>query len=848
MARARLVGIGASCPIGGEWELAAVPPGLVQTPDKLDAFALSWIGCDGPLPAAAALRTAGLWSFERPRDFDAEDWWYRCRFAPPSGSGRYRLRFEGLATVADVWLNGRHILHSENMFVEHAVDADGLVDGENELALRFHSMSHLLADRRARPRWRTGLVRHQQLRWHRTTLLGQIPAWCPPVAAVGPWRPISLEPVAPLLLERAEVRTELAGDEGIVHATIHAAFAPGSVPSGGVLTVGEVQAPVAIEQTTDRDFVLRAIARLPRARRWWPHTHGTPALYPARISIEGGGRPMEVDLGRVGFRTLEVDRGADGEGFGIRVNGADIFCRGVCWTPLDLARLVVEPDAYREALERLRDAGMNMIRVSGTMVYEAEAFHDLCDELGILLWQDLMFANMDYPAAHDAFAHSITLETRQQLERLQSRPSLAVLCGNSEVEQQVAMLGLPAEMWTSPLFSATLPGIAAEVAPDVPFLPSTPTGGTLPFQTDRGVSHYYGVGAYLRPFDDVRRAGVRFASECLGFSNVPELETVDLVLREGESPGHHPRWKARVPRDAGAGWDFEDVRDHYVALLFGVDATGLRARDPERYLALGRVATGEAMLRVFAEWRRVGSSCRGGLVWFAHDLWPGAGWGIIDSSGRPKAAYWYLKRALAPIALLATDEGLNGLQLHVVNDSDAPVKADLCVSLYRGGQLTVASATTSLMVQARGAQSVHADALFEGFRDLTYAYRFGPPGHDVVAARLIDPASGMLLGSAQCFPCGLPADRTGLLGLNAQAVWANGGFLLHLRTERFAHAVAIEADGVVPDDNYLHLEPGVPRRVFLRAADPSRPLRGIVAALNGSDAAPIVLVEESGGI
>ena len=140
-----------------------------------------------------------------------------------------------------------------------------------------------------------------------------------------------------------------------------------------------------------------------------------------------------------------------------------------------------------------------------------------------------------------------------------------------------------------------------------------------------------------------------------------------------------------MPRDAGAGWDFEDVRDHYVERLFGVAPAELRARDPERYLALGRVATGEAMLRTFAEWRRPGSSCRGGLVWFARDLWPGAGWGVIDSTGRPKAAYWYLKRALAPVALLTADEGLNGLWFHAVNDTIEPIEADLRIARYRDG-------------------------------------------------------------------------------------------------------------------------------------------------------------------
>jgi beta-mannosidase len=483
---------------------------------------------------------------------------------------------------------------------------------------------------------------------------------------------------------------------------------------------------------------------------------------------------------------------------------------------------------------------MNMVRVGGTMVYETDAFHDLCDELGILVWQDFMFANMNYPSTDGAFARAVTLEARQLLQRLQGRPSIAVLCGNSEVEQQVAMLGLPAEQCKNPLFDELLPRLAGSFVPDAVWLPSTPTGGTLPFHADRGVTHYYGVGAYLRPFEDARRAGVRFAAECLGFSNIPDAPTLDDLLGEGVAPGHHPRWKAAVPRDAGAGWDFEDVRDHYVRSLFGVEPFDLRARDVDRYLALGRVATGEAMLRTFAEWRRPASSCQGGLVWFARDLCPGAGWGVIDSAGRPKAAYWYLKRALAPVALLAVDEGLNGLWLHAVNDTCEPIEVEIRVALYREGRVLGARASTSLTIPARGSRSVHADALFDGFVDLTYAYRFGPPGHDVVAATLWNRTTGATLAAAHCFPCGLPTACDNALGLVAHAERLAGSYAVILKADRFAHAVAVEAEGFVPDDNYFHLEPGETKRLVLHAEGPGKRLRGSVFALNGAGPVSIV--------
>jgi beta-mannosidase len=834
MSTARTTGSRTTRPLDGVWEIAAAAPGRAQTPADLEGLALDWIACSGPMPAAAALRAAGRWDLDRPRDFDVEEWWYRCRFSASDAGSHSQLRFDGLATVVDVWLNGTHILRSESMFVANTVDVSGILRNDNELVLRFHALGPMLAVRRSRPKWRTGLVASQQLRWHRTALLGRMPAWCPPVAPVGPWREILVQSADSFRVEETDVRARLDGDVGIVKVIVLATGLRETGEIRGSLTVGEQSAPVKFRASAGGKISLQATVRVPHAKRWWPHTHGSQPLYSVRLSIELDGEVIDIDLGRVGFRTIEIASGADGESFGLLVNGVAVFCRGACWTPLDLARLSADPAEYRAALERLRDAGMNMLRVGGTMVYETAAFHDLCDELGILVWQDFMFANMDYPSDDASFTSAVALEAQQLLHRLQGRPSIAVVCGNSEVEQQAAMLGLPSEQWTNRLFDDLLAGLVKSLAPGVAWLPSTPTGGTLPFQADRGVTHYYGVGAYLRPFDDSRRAGVRFAAECLAFSNIPNATMMDAFLGEGVTPGHHPRWKAAIPRDAGSGWDFEDVRDHYVRLLFNVDPSELRARDVERYLALGRVSTGEAMLRTFAEWRRPGSTCRGGLVWFARDLRPGAGWGVVDSTGQPKAAYWYLKRALNPVALLAIDEGLNGLWLHAMNDTCDSIEAEIRIALYREGRLRGVPASTLLTIPSRGHHSVHADAIFEGFADLTYAYRFGPPGHDVVAATLLDHATGAILAAAHCFPCGLPTARDSALGLLAAAQPIASGYAVNLKVDRFAHAVAIDAEGFVPDDNYFHLEPGDPRRIVLRAEVPGRPLRGRVSALNGT--------------
>jgi beta-mannosidase len=169
-----------------------------------------------------------------------------------------------------------------------------------------------------------------------------------------------------------------------------------------------------------------------------------------------------------------------------------------------------------------------------------------------------------------------------------------------------------------------------------------------------------------------------------------------------------------------------------------------------------------------------------------------------------------------------------------MNETCDPIDAEVRITRYRQGRPCGVPVSTLLNIPARGHGSVHADAVFEGFADLTYAYRFGPPGHDVVAATLRNRGTGAILGSAHCFPCGLPTARDSALGLMADAQPIEGGYTINMKVDRFAYAVAIEAEGFVPDDNYFHLEPGDQRQIVLRADVPGRPLRGRVSALNGT--------------
>ena len=575
---------------------------------------------------------------------------------------------------------------------------------------------------------------------------------------------------------------------------------------------------------------------------WWPHTHGEPALYEAEIIITFTDPHGEVtvDLGQIGFRTLTVDT-AEGD-FSIAINGVPIFCRGSNWTPLDVVSPAASPQATYAAVAEAQAAGLNMLRVNGCMVYEDDSFFDACDVLGVLVWQDFMFANMDYPAEDDAFVSNVTNEAVQQLARWQAHPSLAIICGNSEGEQQAAMWGAPRDAWTQPLFDERLAALAQEYCADVHYWPSSSSGGSFPHQNDFGTTSYYGVGAYLRPLDDARRANPRFASECLAFANLPSCATIARIPRDGTLQSHHPAWKSRVPRDLGAGWDFDDVRDHYLRLLYGVDPVALRSVDHDRYLQLSRAVSAEVIEAVISEWRRPSSACRGALLWFHRDLWAGAGWGMLDERGLPKAAFHGLRRACLPIHLFITDEGTNGLYLHVVNDPGEQIRAAVEVSLYRRDGLRVRESSRAISVPAHGGRSWAMGEWFDDFVDTARSYRFGPSEYALVAATLRDDQQ-RVVDRAFFFPEGLSATQDLDVGLSIVGIEKvpGGGLSISVSTDRPAQSVHFDADGHVAQDDYFHLAPGEVRTVCLSRSDAeeSAPGRVTVAALNAWSSATI---------
>lgn len=802
------------------WQLCESPPGAWPDPAAAERAMCveakkAWTPCQVPGTVAQALHAVGAYDLDQPRPLHGSDFWYRREV---SGVGAYVLRCEGLATLAEVFLDGRSVACSSSMYLPVSVTLN--LAGRSVLHLVFRSLNTYLASLKLpRARWRVAMVPNQSLRGVRTTLLGHMPSWCPDVHVVGPWQAIRLIPAdgvlavqlhASVVGEGGRVRVEITSGSDLSKQSLACAGVAANLRAvGGQTYVGDIE--------------------ITQVQRWWPQGMGAQVLYEVTLELPEGC----LTLGKVGFRSIELDRGADGCGFTLVVNGHNMFARGAVYTPPDMLHPGGE-EGLAQRLQLLVDMGANMVRVAGPFCYESSAFYRHCDALGLLVWQDLMLANFDYPLADEVFAATLEKEIEVLLQRIAGAASLAVLCGGSEIHQQATMLGLPSERRQLRFFSERLPQMCAVLAPQLIVVPNSPYGGDLPFSVRKGVSHYFGVGAYERPLEDARRAEPRFVTECLAFSNVPE----PISLESLKVPAvHHPDWKVGVPRDRMASWDFEDTRDHYLERVFGLHPAQLRRSDPSHYLAASRAVVAHVVGSTIAEWRRPASPTRGALVFTAGDVRVGAGWGLIDVSGEPKSPYYAFRQAAKPLALFLSDEGCDGLDIHLINDTPQVYTLILEVRVLRQGALDVARGELRVDVPAHEGLTVPATRIIGAFFDLTYAFRFGEAGHDFVHVSATGVADSKTVSLDTGYFPGGPYATPSHLNLRVQLQKNGGIWALEVSVASVGRFVHIDDRTHRPEDNYFHLPPGMTRRVALlpRFRHSNTPPQGTVTALNATD-------------
>ncbi len=840
----RMAGIHQELLLSG-WHIQKTAAGAVNQPAHLATSA--WQPTQVPGTVAQHCIAHGLDA----SNIDDADWWYTAESDLPErvNTSTLEIIFTGLATLAEVWLNGQLLATSQSMFVPLCLPAP-LISGRNCWHLCFRSLAQALGQRRPRPSWKTPLVEQQQLRWFRTSLLGRMPGWTQPLPVIGPWQAVHCYEKAVVFLRDSHISTGFSRNNNVsdgawLKANFILEVATDQIPTG-CLKISNQELPLMFRQETGQQESRQQVPRKQEPRkwiaeitttladmpRWWPHTHGDSPLVAAELQVTLN-QPFNFPLGKLGFKSLELCR--DNGKLAFVINGQEIFCRGACWTPQDVVTLSSSAEQLRNSLLQARDAGVNMLRINGTMAYESDDFYSLCDELGILVWQDFMFANMDYPTQDKDFAALIDTEVQHHLRRLSAHCCIAAYCGGNEVYMQAAMVGLPASAYRNAFFDQQLPERCEQLHSGIVYFPSSPCEGDLPFLPNVGTSHYYGVSAYRQPVADAELSQVKFATECLAFSNIPEANTLDKLFQGKQPYMHSPLWQEGVPRMASSGWDFEDVRDFYLTELYGINPVALRAYDTPRYLEYSRVLTGEIMAQTIALWRSQFTPCAGALMWFWRDLQLGAGWGLIDSLGQPKAAYYSWKRTCQPCAIFLLDRGLNGLVIELINETAQGLDLRIELHGYNAQDAETIAVNHSIHLPARSQQTLMADALIGHFTDLPHSYRFGPIQHRLLHARLLDIKTETLVSEDFYFPQREFLSRQRQQGINIEATEiAAGQYSIKVLSPVFLQWVKLDLPGFQLSNNYFHLAPNRFIEIIARSQNISEatPLKGYLEAIN----------------
>jgi len=401
--------------------------------------------------------------------------------------------------------------------------------------------------------------------------------------------------------------------------------------------------------------------------RWWPRGRGDQPLHDLTIEIRDGDAVLDRATRRIGLRIVALDTGRDPEGsrFRIVVNGEAIFCKGANWIPDGLFPGTAPDADVRRRIEQAVEAGFDMLRVWGGGTYESDAFHDACDELGVMVWQDFMFACATYPE-EDPYPALIEREARHQVARLASHPSLVLWCGGNENVLAWRNWGWkermdPAQTWGRRYFTELLPAIAAELDPSRPFVPDSPWSGSVdadPNDPDHGDRHTWDLKV-----EEVRELVPRFVSE-FGHQAPPDRRTIEEAIGAEALSSESPEaLEAFAGRQRGWGGD-QAQYDRRLEEWFS-PATDLDGR-------LWRMQLLQARATTFAyEWLRLNQPrCGGALIWQLNDAWTGHSWSLIDVAGRPKPSWWAARHACSR-RLRAFSVGESGIEIGGVNDDRA---------------------------------------------------------------------------------------------------------------------------------------------------------------------------------
>lgn len=712
---------------------------------------------------------------------------------------------EGLDTLAHVSLNGREIAFADNMHITWVWDVkEQLHAGENTLEIRFDSPILYCAKKAeeapgwessdATPGFRHLRKAHCMFGWD----------WGPRLPDAGIWRPIFLRTWDTARLENALMLQ--AHHDGVVDVTIRPEIAGESAWSAEITAPdGEV---IIIPETTAAEQVIA----IQNPQLWWPNGLGKQPLYRVTVRLATG----DTRMWRIGLRTMTVSREKDewGEEFCHVVNGVKVFAMGADYIPEDNILARVTPERTRRLLEDCKAANFNAIRVWGGGYYPDDAFYDICDELGLLVWQDLMYACAFYDLTPD-FERSIRVETHQNVARLRHHASLALICGNNEMEMFMAGANsalINHRTWefvpTYPhhitdyvkMFEYILPAIVKETAPQTYWWPASPSSGgnfDAPNDENRGDNHYWDVWHGEKPFTEYRKFFFRYASE-FGFQSFPCLKSVEQFTLPDDR-NIFSRVMERHQRNQAANGK----------ILSYLSQTFRYPNSFDDLLYASQLMQAEAIRYGVEHWRRNRGRCMGAIIWQLNDIWPVASWASIDYYGRWKALHYVAKRFFAPVMISAEEEGELSQNPKINEYHPAPLeksfRLNVCNETLRDvtGEVVWALRTPDGAIVRQNQQTLTIPAMSAKWLDKVDCADASLTGHYVSFAFVVDDVA---LSEGTCIFCAPKHFEF----VDPRLTVETRGDTLVVTSHAYAKQVWLESEDadLLLDDNAFDMNPG----------------------------------------
>ncbi len=608
------------------------------------------------------------------------DWEYQSVFAVGTellNSGNVDLVFEGLDTYARVFINDFEILNTDNMFRQWRVDAKlFLRKGKNILRILFRSpINEILPKMKSMDVTLPAANDHpdQTSPYTRKAPYHFGWDWGPRLVTCGIWRPIYMEVWDDARIDDVYfVQNSITLEKALLTAKVgikaSAKMSATLIVSSHDGRFSSMKIPVNLQpggNTIELDF------EIPEPELWWPNGYGKQPLYQIRITLADGNREMDAASRRIGLRELKVQREKDqwGRSFTFVVNGTPVFAKGGNWIPADSFLNRVDKSRYEYFLKSCRGANMNMLRVWGGGIYEDDVFYDLCDEMGILVWQDFMFSCSMYPG-DDAFLENVEQEAIDNVKRLRNHPSVALWCGNNEMRWGWEIWGwkkqYPEKLQNDyhQLFHKILPDICSRLDPCRLYWPSSPSSNLENDANSQnsGDMHYWGVWHKAEPFANYEKQFPRFMSE-YGFQSFPLLKTVNQYTLPQDHDIESPVMMAHQKHPRGNQLIREYMLRHYP-----------QPKDFASFLYVSQILQAEGIKKGAEHLRRIRPRCMGSLYWQINDCWPVASWSGIDYFGRWKALHYYAKKFYKDV-LISPHEKNGKISIHVVSDRTYPFNA-----------------------------------------------------------------------------------------------------------------------------------------------------------------------------